>query len=98
MLVQSTGFAVAEVPVLMGTFNIEDQNLQAVIRNQLLLSELKKTGNLIDRFISQDYGESSGHGVTSLYSHLGVWLQSEYSKTVRILRLRLSALNKTLEF
>ncbi|TVY56143.1 Aflatoxin biosynthesis regulatory protein, partial [Lachnellula cervina] len=33
MLVQSTGFAVAQVPVSMGTFSIEDQNLQAIIRN-----------------------------------------------------------------
>ncbi len=97
MLVQSTGFAVAQVPVSMGTFNIEDRNLQAAIRNQLVLSELKKTANLIDRFTSQNYGESSDHGVTSLYSHLGVWLQSEHSKTVRILSARLSALNKTLE-
>ncbi|TVY23141.1 Fusarubin cluster-specific transcription factor [Lachnellula hyalina] len=71
MLVQSTGFAVAQVPVSMGTFNIEDQNLQAIIRNQLVLSELKKTADLIDRFTSHNYDESSGQGVTSLYSHLG---------------------------
>lgn len=96
MLVQSTGFAVAQVPVSMGTFNIEDQNLQAAIRNQLVLSELKKAATLIDHFTSQDYGESSDNGVTSLYSHLGLWLQNEYSKTVKILKARLSALNQTL--
>jgi hypothetical protein len=97
MLAQSTGFAVAQVPVSMGTFNIEDQNLQAAIRSQLVLSELKKTATLIDLFTSQGSGESSDYGVTGLYSYLGVWLQSEHSRTVRILRARLSALNKTLE-
>jgi hypothetical protein len=39
-LVQSTGFAVAQVPVSMGTFNIEDENVQDAFRNQLVLSEL----------------------------------------------------------
>ncbi|RDL35781.1 uncharacterized protein BP5553_06393 [Venustampulla echinocandica] len=96
-LAQSTGFAVAQVPVSMGTFNVEDQDLQAAFRNQLVLSELKKTANLIDLFICQGSGESSANGVASLYSHLGVWLQSEHSRTVGLLRARLSALNEALE-
>jgi hypothetical protein len=96
-IVQSTGFAVSQVPISVGTFAIEDQNFEAAIRNQLVLIELKKTANLIDRFASQDYGESSDHGLTSLYSHLGVWLRSEHSKTVGILRASLNALNETLE-
>jgi hypothetical protein len=96
-LAQSTGFVVAHVPVSMGTFRIEDQNVQAAFRNQLVLSELKKTANLIDLFTSQDSGESSTNDVASLYSHLGAWLRSEYSRTVRILRFRLSALKESLD-
>ena len=96
-LTQSTGFAVADVPVSMGTFNIEDPNVQAAFRNQLVLSELKKIANLIDLFVSQDSGESSANGVTSLYSHLGAWLRGEHSRIVRILRARLSALNENLD-
>jgi hypothetical protein len=90
ILAQPTGFAVAQVPVSMGSFSIEDHNLQAAIRNQLVLSELKKAENLIDHFVSQDCGEASDQGVTNLYSHLGVWLRNEHSKTVRILRLDLA--------
>ena len=97
MLFPPTGFAVAQVPLSMGAFKIEDQNLQEAIRIQLVLSELKKTANLIDLFTSQDHGKSSNNGVTSLYSHLGVWLRSEHSKTARILRARLSALDETFE-
>jgi hypothetical protein len=96
-LVQATGFAVEHVPVSMGSFSIEDQNVQAVFRNQLVLCELKKTAKLIDIFISQDSGESTASGLAGLYSHLGAWLRSEHSRTVRILRSRLSALNEKLE-
>jgi len=95
-LAQFTGFAVAQVPVSMGTFNIEDQNLQAAFRNQLVLSELKMTANLIDLFICQGAAEFPANGVTSLYSHLGVWLQGEHSRTVGLLKARLNALNETM--
>ncbi|KAE9378971.1 hypothetical protein N431DRAFT_433980 [Stipitochalara longipes BDJ] len=96
-LVQSTGFAVAQVPVSMGTFNIEDENMQDIFRNQLVLSELKKAANVIDLFTSQQPGECSANGVASLYSHLGVWLRSEHLRTVRMLKSRLNTLNKTLD-
>ncbi|KAF7554863.1 hypothetical protein G7Z17_g2632 [Cylindrodendrum hubeiense] len=93
-LTQSTGFAVADVPVSVGTFNIEDQNLQAAVRNQLVLSELKKAASLIDLFTSQDSEETSASGEASLYSYLGAWLRSEHAKIVRILRSRLNVLNE----
>lgn len=98
-LVQATGFAVEHVPVSIGAFNIEDQNVQAAFRNQLVLSELKKAADLIEIFknISQDSDESSPSGSTGLYSHLGAWLQSEHSRTVKILRSKLRTLNETLE-
>lgn len=96
-LVQATGFSVEHVPVSIGTFSIEDQKVQAAFRNQLVLSELKKTAKLIDMFTSQDLGESSSSGVAGLYSHLGTWLRSEYSRTIRILKSELSALKEDLE-
>jgi hypothetical protein len=95
-LVQATGFAVEHVPVSIGAFRIEDQNVQAAFRNQLVLSELKRSADLIELFKSQDSDESSTSGLTGLHSHLGTWLQSEHSKTVRILRSRLRTLNENL--
>jgi hypothetical protein len=97
-MVQSTGFTVAKVPISMGTFNIEDENVQNAFRNQLVMSELKKAANVIDLFTSHDSGDCSANGVASLYSHLGTWLRSEHLRTVRMLRARLSALNQTLDF
>jgi hypothetical protein len=93
-LVQTTGFAVENVPIVMGTFNIEDQIVLAAFRNQLILSELKNTVNLIDLFTSQDSCESSTNGVATLYSALGAWLRSELSRTVQMLKSRLSELNE----
>jgi len=95
-LVQSTGFAVAQVPVSMGTFSVEDENMQDIFRNQLVLCELKKAANVIDLFTPQQLDECSANGVSGLYSHLGAWLRSEHLRTVRMLKARLSTLNKTL--
>jgi hypothetical protein len=97
-LVQSTGFAVAKVPISKGAFSIEDENMQDTFRNQLVLSELKKAANVIELFASHDSGECSANGVAGLYSHLGIWLRSEHLRTVRMLRARLSALNKTMDY
>ena len=96
-LTQTTGFTVANVPVSIGTFSIGDNIVLAAFRNQLILSELKMTADLIDMFMSQESGGSSATGVASLYSHLGIWLRSEHSRTVKILRSRLDALNENLE-
>lgn len=70
-LVQSTGFAVEHVPVSIENFSIEDQDMQAAFRNQLVLSEHKKTANLIEEFMPQDWGGSSASDLAGLYSHLG---------------------------
>jgi hypothetical protein len=93
ILAQSTGFAVDQSPISVGTFNIDDQNLQTAIRIQLVLSELKNAANVIQLFTTQDAGECSGHGVISLYSNLGAWLQSELSRTADMLKDKLKGVH-----
>ncbi|KUJ21529.1 uncharacterized protein LY89DRAFT_681014 [Mollisia scopiformis] len=96
--VQATGFTVEHVPLSVGTFNIEDQNMQTAFRNQLVLCELKRLANLIDLFSRQDSGEPAAIGLASLSSHLGSWLRGEHARTVRVLRSRLTALNESMGF
>lgn len=96
-LVQNTGFAVAKVPISVGAFNIEDENVQDTFRYQLVLSELKKAASVIDLFTSHGSGECSANGVANLYSHLGTRLRSEHLRIVRMLRARPGALNQTLD-
>lgn len=94
-LVKATGFSVDNVPIAIGTFNIEDENMEAVFRNQLVLCELGRTAELIDMFPSQDSGESlAASCVSGLYSSLAVWLRSEHLRTVEILKSRLGLLSK----
>ncbi|KAK5993994.1 Fusarubin cluster-specific transcription factor fsr6-like protein [Cladobotryum mycophilum] len=93
-LTQTTGFTVEPPSISIGTFSVEDLDVQAAFRNHLVLSELKKMIPLIDMFIFQNSGDSL---VASLYSHLGAWLRTEHSRTVAVLRTRLSELNKALE-
>ncbi|KAK1752907.1 hypothetical protein QBC47DRAFT_49479 [Echria macrotheca] len=92
-VVRATGFAVESAPVLVGTFDVQDQTVQNCIRVQLVLSELKKVLELINAFSSS--GDSAEVG--GLYSHLGNWLLGEQQRTVRILKARLSVLNRDLE-
>ena len=95
-LVQATGFAVEHVPVSVGTFGVEDTNVEAVFRNQLVLSELKRTAKLIDMFTSPDLGGSTAGGVADLYSYLGAWLRSEHARSVQVLGSGLRALHEDL--
>jgi hypothetical protein len=92
-LAQCTGFVVEHVPVTVGTFSIEDHNVQASFRDQLILCELKKTSSLIDAFTSQDSCECSANG---LQAHLGAWLRNEQSRIVRVLTTRLTALRESI--
>jgi hypothetical protein len=97
LLVRTTGFSVDQVPISIGDFRIDDENMQTAFRLNLVLSELKKTAKLIDMFTPQGLGEFSSNGVAGLQSHLGTWLRSEYSSTVDFCRAKLKALEEDLE-
>lgn len=93
-LAQSTGFVVEHVPVSVGMFGVEDQNMQDAFKDQLILSELKGAAILIDVFTSEDSSEPSA---TDIAGHLGAWLRGEHSRIVKFLTARLSALNKDID-
>ncbi|OTB11692.1 hypothetical protein K445DRAFT_211260 [Daldinia sp. EC12] len=86
ILPRTTGFVVTDVPATLGTFSIEDQKMQAVIRNHLVLSELVRMSALIDLFSSHSSGESSVAGPGSLYTYIAAWLRNEYNSTIRDLK------------
>ncbi|KAI1651853.1 uncharacterized protein F4817DRAFT_83619 [Daldinia loculata] len=93
ILPRTTGFVVTDVPATLGTFSIEDQKMQASIRNHLVLSELSNMSTLIDLFSSHFSDESSVAGAGSLYTYIAAWLRNEYDKTIRDLRAERIALN-----
>ncbi|KAI0135274.1 hypothetical protein F4814DRAFT_16725 [Daldinia grandis] len=93
ILPRTTGFVVTDVPATLGTFSIEDQKMQASIRNHVVLSELNKMSGLIDLFSSHFSDESSVAGAGSLYTYIAAWLRNEYDKTVRDLRAERTALS-----
>lgn len=84
------GFVVTPIQVSAGAFSVDDEAAQEALRTQLLLSELKKAGNLIDLLCMQGggggrAGETAavpvGEG-TDIYSALGTWLKCELNRTV----------------
>ena len=48
----ATALAVAPTHMAVGSFNIDDEQVQAALKIQVLLGEVKRTGSLIDRYRS----------------------------------------------
>ncbi|KAK0725525.1 hypothetical protein B0H67DRAFT_551076 [Lasiosphaeris hirsuta] len=97
-LPQTTGFVVVDVPASLGTFGVEDEEMQASIRNHLVLSEAKKMSRLIDLFSSHLPSElSAGNAAGSLYVNTTAWLRHEYSSTIHDLQARRAALQNSLD-
>lgn len=90
----AAGFVVTPMQFSAGAFSVDDEAAQEVLRTQLLLSELRKAGNLIDLLCMQGGsnsgrpGESTaaaavpGGEVTDIYAALGTWLKCELNRTV----------------
>ena len=91
--------AVAPMQIAMGSFHIDDQDVQKSLNIQLVSSEMKRAAAVIDAFASQS---SSGHssqdacsfgGVDSLYKSLSAWLRGEHARTTGIIQSKLNDLN-----
>lgn len=90
---QHKGFVVTPMQFSAGAFSVDDEAAQEALRTQLLLSELRKAGNLIDMLCMQGGGAGGRSGesaaaavpggeVTDIYSALGTWLKCELNRTV----------------
>lgn len=85
----SGGFVVTPMQFSAGAFSVDDEAAQEALRTQLLLSELRKAGNLIDLLCMQGGGGRAGDAapaapgeVNDIYSALGTWLKCELNRTV----------------
>lgn len=86
----ATALAVAPTHMAMGSFDIDDQEVQTALRIQLLLGELRRTGSLIDLYKSSSgVDEFTFGGVDSLSKNLSSWLKKENSRIGDIMRSRL---------
>jgi hypothetical protein len=88
----STTLAVAPTQMAMGSFNIDDQQVQTALRIQLLLGEIRRAATLIDLFSSRsssDIDEFTFSGTDSLYKSLSSWLKREHARIVGIMKSKL---------
>lgn len=95
-LTGATALDVAPTRMAMGSFVIDDQEVQTALRIQLLLGEIRRTGNLIDLFTSRSSSgvdEFTFSGVDSLYKILSSWLRREHSRVTDIIRSRLKEIS-----
>ena len=86
----ATKLAITPTHMAIGSFNIDDQQVQAALRIQLLLGELRRTGSLIDLFRSSSgVYQSTFNSVDGLYKSLSSWLNKEHSRIADVMRSRL---------
>lgn len=71
---------ISSEPIKIGTYTPDEED-QEPIRRLFLLSNLKKTGRLIEAFAG--VGEGVDAGTSNLYASLASWLKSELSRTIR---------------
>ncbi|KUI59481.1 Sterigmatocystin biosynthesis regulatory protein [Cytospora mali] len=104
----TTGVSVPPMPVMVGSFQSDDRNVQTALISCLILSELRRVGALIDSFISlgtdatglhttDNVGSAAGDPSTgvadgSLFASLGAWLRNEHGNIVMQARSGLSTL------
>lgn len=105
----SGGVSVPPMPVMVGTFQSEDRNVQSALINCLILNELRRVGGLVETFISLGTGTSDLQNTddacpaardpsaavadVSLFTNLGAWLRSEHGNIVKQAKSGLSVLD-----
>ena len=95
-LTRATVLTVAPTQIEMGSFSIDDQQAQTVLRIQLLLGEIRKTDSLISLFTSRSsngVNEFIFSSVDTMYRSLALWLRREHSRIVDIVRSRLKEIS-----
>jgi hypothetical protein len=91
--------SVPQASLAVGTFNVDDECVQAVLKIQLLLGEMRRAGPLIEKFTlhERDSNKSNNkpslYRVDGLYQHLTSWLKAEHSRILHIMRSKLREVN-----
>ena len=82
--------AVAPTQMAIGSFTVDDQQVQAALRIHLLLGESRRIGSLIDLYRSSSGADDfTFKSVDSLYKNLSSWLKKENSRIADVMRSRL---------
>jgi hypothetical protein len=97
----SSGLAVEPVRVAIGSFDVDDSRLQSALKMQLLSSEVRRTGKLIEQlgahcprsFRFHDRCSQRAGATDGLHQSLDSWLRAEQSRLANLMRSRLKEFN-----
>ncbi|KAH8698981.1 hypothetical protein BGW36DRAFT_358488 [Talaromyces proteolyticus] len=92
LMARAAALAIAPTQMTVGSFDIDDQQVQTALRIQLLLGEITKIGFLIDLFTSESSSgldEYNFGRVDGLHKSLSSWLRQEHLRVSDIMRSRL---------
>ncbi|KAI0403141.1 hypothetical protein F4802DRAFT_573224 [Xylaria palmicola] len=96
---QSLGMGLTLATMTVGSFDVDDLRVQAALKLQLLLGEMRRVGLLINRFAAYQSGHSgmSGdaafRGLDGLGQSLEGWLRDEHSRVATLVKSRLREMN-----
>ena len=95
-LTEDTAIAVTSARMSMGSFDIDDKQVQSAMRIQLLIGEIRRTSHLIQLFASRgasDLDEHGFDGVEGLYQSLSSWLRMEHARITDLIQSQLKKVN-----
>jgi Aflatoxin regulatory protein len=81
--------------VAIGSFSVDDRRAQVALKMQLILGEIRRASQLIDKFVAS-HGSGNqwpGDSVDNLYQSLDTWLRNEHSRVADMLKSKLRELN-----
>ncbi|KAI0437219.1 hypothetical protein F4803DRAFT_571074 [Xylaria telfairii] len=96
---QSLGMGLTPATMTVGSFDVDDLRVQAALKLQLLLGEMRRVGFLINRFAAYHSEHSSMDEEARFRSSNGLgqslegWLRDEHSRVATLVKSRLRELN-----
>jgi hypothetical protein len=82
--------------IAIGKYNIDDQGVEAAVKIQLILGEMRRARELNLKLVQHSFGaqhHDSTHSLESLFQNLNNWIASEYSRVNNVIKSKLRELN-----
>jgi hypothetical protein len=92
----SVPISVSSSNIAIGKYNIDDQGVEAAVKIQLVLGEMRRARELNLKLVQHSFGaqhHDSTHSLESLFQNLNNWIASEHSRVNNVIKSKLRELN-----
>ena len=89
--------SIASASIAIGSFSVDDRRVDAAVKIQLLLGEMRRATILSSHFVVQGCSAQRDRteleSMESLFQSLNTWLTGEHSRVINIIKTKLRDLN-----